>query len=288
MRTKSHQEIFNEWMNAGATTIVDFEITPQFAEYLLTKNIMNRRIREGHVNILSQKMKMRQWENNYNPIVFSSTSILIDGQHRLEACKKIGIPFISDIRLGADISHFPEIDTGINRTIVDVLDLSGFKNNYALGAILSEIYKYKTGNHLHNLNYKLARIEIIKLAEKYMDIGEICPPIYRRAREAGIIPKIAGFTYYCFYKSNKTKAIYFYDKLLTGREWAHTDNSIYILRRNLMMNLVSRKKYSKEITCAIIIKSWNDFLAGKNNQKTVVFKKGEKFPIIKGCSPEDL
>jgi hypothetical protein len=68
------------------------------------------------------------WTLTGEPIKFSVTGILRDGQHRLEACVRSGVSFVTDIRFGVPEKAFDVIDTGTTRTNADTFYLMGVVN----------------------------------------------------------------------------------------------------------------------------------------------------------------
>ena len=68
-------------------------ITPELAEQYLTKNTNNyRSMSNSVVNAYATDMKTGNWKFNGDSIKFNKSGILVDGQHRLAAIVKSGVP----------------------------------------------------------------------------------------------------------------------------------------------------------------------------------------------------
>lgn len=68
-------------------------ITPKLAEEYLTHNTHNyRKINLSDVKKMAEDMKDGKWEETPEPISFSPSGVLLNGQHRLSAIVKSGVP----------------------------------------------------------------------------------------------------------------------------------------------------------------------------------------------------
>ncbi len=76
----------------GATPITIETITPRQAEHCLAANRGNRNIVRSHVSALARDITNGQWMFNAQPICFSASGRLLNGQHRLSAVIEAGEP----------------------------------------------------------------------------------------------------------------------------------------------------------------------------------------------------
>lgn len=114
-------------------------ITPELAEQYLTKNTNNyRSMSNSVVNAYATDMKTGNWKFNGDSIKFNKSGILVDGQHRLSAIVKSGVPVqmmvITEIE--DDVATF---DIGKIRTANQIAKAknlpSGATNNATIGAV---------------------------------------------------------------------------------------------------------------------------------------------------------
>lgn len=99
-------------------------ITPEMAERCLAKNENNRNIRQRHVDRLAEDIKSGNWYVTHQGIAFDEDGKLLDGQHRLLAIVKAGIPVQMMMTTGLKRDDvMSAIDVGSTRDIGDSLRL---------------------------------------------------------------------------------------------------------------------------------------------------------------------
>lgn len=104
------------------------KITPEVAAALLENNPANRPIRKPHVEALARDMASGRWQVNGDAIRMNCDGSLIDGQHRLSACVKAGVPFETVVISGLPADVRATIDGGVKRTHGDRLSMIGVAN----------------------------------------------------------------------------------------------------------------------------------------------------------------
>lgn len=103
------------------------EITPEIATDYLSHNKNNRNIRWADVDKYARDMKAGEWELTPECIAFGTKGQLKNGQHRLNAVIKAGVPvtFIVAYDVPDEITIF---DRGVLRTAADILKMSGLND----------------------------------------------------------------------------------------------------------------------------------------------------------------
>lgn len=125
--------------------------TKDIAQEWLNHNYSNRAISEKYLKTLIKEIRENKWVINGDTIRFSKTGELLDGQHRLTAIVKTGIPQYVWVFTGLDkTSH---IDDGRGRTIRDQILVSGkakkgdaFSDNKCI-ATVRYLYNYSRNNN---------------------------------------------------------------------------------------------------------------------------------------------
>jgi len=122
-------------------------VTPELAQEWLARNKCNRTISEGYVNSLIKDMREGKWVINGNTICFSKEGELLDGQHRLTAIAKSGIP--QDVYVMTGLNKTSHFDDGRKRSIRDQILAMGkadkndpFASNHCIA----------TARYIHGLN----------------------------------------------------------------------------------------------------------------------------------------
>ena len=98
-------------------------ITPDMAKAMLQSNIRNRKISHGTIEAYSQDMLSGNWGISHQGIAFNPDGKLMDGQHRLLAIIKSGIPV--QMLVCTDVPLTYNIDNGRRRTPLNQLTMRG-------------------------------------------------------------------------------------------------------------------------------------------------------------------
>lgn len=117
-------------------------ITREVAEAMLDRNTHNRKVRESHVTALQQSFEARDIVLNGETIIFSWDGVLLDGQHRLIACRDSGIAFDAVVVFGISPKAFDTLDGGEKRSTGDVLGMSSHANANNLASAVQALVAF--------------------------------------------------------------------------------------------------------------------------------------------------
>jgi hypothetical protein len=96
--------------DAGPCTMTVETIGPDKAEEYLAENRGNRNIVQAHVAALARDIRNGQWMFNAQPICFSMSGRLLNGQHRLSAVLESGLPIEVLVMRGLPEAAFTTYD----------------------------------------------------------------------------------------------------------------------------------------------------------------------------------
>lgn len=119
-------------------------ITPEIAAEYLKHNTNNRNIRTSHVEYLSNAIKRGEWVLSHQGIAFDESGILVDGQHRLHAIIKSGIPVQVLVSRNVSDNVFKVTDKQVTRTYGDILHIN--TREVAVLKLISDI-RFGAKNH---------------------------------------------------------------------------------------------------------------------------------------------
>lgn len=108
-------------------------ITPEMAEEFLKHNTRNRNIRLPYVEELATYMRQGKWDVTHQGIGFYEDGTLFDGQHRLHAIIKAGVPVKMMVTYGIALAA-THADTGLKRSEADLVKLMGNSEFQWVGA----------------------------------------------------------------------------------------------------------------------------------------------------------
>lgn len=255
------------------------KITPNKAKALLVHNTSNRRLNERLVNEYARLMGENLWELNGETIKVAEDGTLIDGQHRLEACVKAGVPFETYVVYSLDKTTFDTVDVGRKRTHGDMLSVNGVPNASATAAACRWIHAYKTTKG-HPNNQKLS-------AHETVEIYESDPEGIARAVNIGISIREfapsgpASMLAYFAAKKAATQVDYFFEALKSGAG-LHNGDPILTLRNKITKHkLLGKNRILDLEMAAMLINTWNAYRAG-NKLSVIAGTKvyGDKTPTM--------
>lgn len=259
-------------------------ITPAVADAMLQANTGNRRLRQQRVERYAREMLKAQWLDDGSNIGFDWNNRLIQGQHRLAGVVLAGatnpnISFEWVVVRNLDPAVYAVLDQGLGRSGADALgaDVGNGKNKFAITRLY--LVWIMDGDPRSR-----ADVEVIgrsDVAEYYHDneqaVQEAADMAYKFYRFfAGGNNSAWGAFIMRIWELNQSAAQEFLDGVLTGADLPQ--ESPILALRNFLSN--DRKLPTSGFHLAVLIKAWNDYLAGKS-RRVMVFKADEDFPVIR-------
>ena len=115
------------------------------AESLLKGNENNRKKKRYLINDLVFQMKEGLWKENGEGIIVDKDGFLKDGQHRCMAVIEADYSYQCPLISGVDPDVMDTIDTGVNRSLSDILHLDGFLYHSEMAAMIRRIIAFDNG-----------------------------------------------------------------------------------------------------------------------------------------------
>jgi hypothetical protein len=96
----------------------------------------NRPLRfETGVDKYARDMKAGRWHRNGETVKIARNETIVDGQHRLHACVRAGVPFWSVVVTGVEPEAQDTVDAGLPRRFSDQLAIANEKNASLLASV---------------------------------------------------------------------------------------------------------------------------------------------------------
>lgn len=261
------------------------EITPEFAKTLLNQNENNRKLSRVRVEAITRDILDGNWVFDGSPIRVSSDGELLDGQHRLAAVCRAGVPVVSLLIIGLERDSSITMDSGKSRTLADQLKMQGEKNSTNLSSVIKACYSAEKDGFISDRLRTISNQEALQFLE---DNPEVREALLIGRRTSSVFPamptSVAGGLYFIFSKIDEVDAKFFFEKLPQA---AHEEGSpILALREALISKKVSTKNARGGVSrlwySGITIKAWNAFREGREI-KSLRFSPGgavrEKVPV---------
>lgn len=261
-------------------------ITPSVARSMLGANTHNRNM--NRFEPISKALRNGEWRLNGSTIVFSDDGVLLDGQHRLSACVKTGIPFDTIVVRGVGQRQQMTIDVGTKRKVSDFLKLDGYPDSTLVASIGNAIFRADTLGLAESFtragaekNTLIATVDFIEA--NYEDrIEPLKAPVRTVShRYRGVFSSTIGPLFDAFRKAGDEDFNCFIDQLNGKGDPCHTVG-LLISRLNENARRTSGK-LTQKVVAALFIKAWNAYLTGEH-LGTLAYRQGgahpETFPEV--------
>lgn len=209
-----------------STTVM---MTPVEAAKLLESNTHNRPMRDSVIDRYARDMKEGRWIETHESIAIASDGEIVDGQHRLWAVLFSGATVPLRVTYNASKESQKVIDSGVIRTVVDVVALHDGSVKPKEAAISNRmLLGTRTG-------VAPSRAESIVFMEKHMDairfvMEEVFPKMKRSITTAPVMAVVAR----AYYKEDRDRLREFGEVMFGGVVKTQADTSAILLRNFLL------------------------------------------------------
>lgn len=267
---------------------VRMSVSPEQSKEWLKNNTRNRTLSEAKVLQYAMDMEEGRWP--YNPIdsaiAISRDGVILNGQHRLEACVVAKRSFETDVIFNAPPELMDYTDIGMVRSSANILQIDGGQYATDRSAVARMLLVYekhgamKLDSGLHSPSKTLvckrassdsAITDAVKLASAHRQVGKLCSRT------------MVAFCYYIFSKKNAKIADMFFADLIKGSDLKST-NPAYLLREKLTENRTAKRKLSRIHVLALFFRAWKAYSSGKEMRILKAWRNEgpakEEFPSI--------
>lgn len=258
-------ELAVQWLklsaHAGPQLVM---VTPELAAELLKLNVENRTLRQTNIDKIARDMTQGRWEDNGDTIRFSDEPALLDGQHRLLAIIKTGLPMPLWIRSGLAKKTRSTMDTGARRTAGDALKFAGVSNGKNVAAVIRKVLMWNMGDKKLSSNLTISNAEI-------EDAFQSDALAFQRSADIGtrtyggfvFLPaSVIGTAHYLTYKIDSATCGEFFDRLGSGLMLT-ADSPVYALRKKAEIDKKNKVEVPDGVKLSMIFLAWNKVRKGE-------------------------
>ena len=264
------------------------EITPEVARKMLEANVNNRKKKSESID---KDIERGRWRINGATIVFSDDGVLLDGQNRLDAVVKTGIPIVTVVVYGVQAESQVSMDMGVKRQVNDFLTMRGYKEATLVSAVgtavcrsdilgLSSSFGYRRGS-----DYTVE--DILLFIEKNYEsrLAPILNDVDDTARRYRFVWRgTLGALYDAFRRcGGEDDYRFFVDQMLGKRAQCQP---VRVLANRLIDNANKKQdRLTQETIAVYFVKVWNAYMCGReiNSLKyTLGGAHPETFPDVYG------
>lgn len=236
-------------------------ITPEIAAKWLHPSVNrdNRTVRDSHVDYLAREIVDGKWQVTHQGIAFSKDGRLIDGQHRLNAIVRAGVPVKCMVTTGLDDSAYKVVDCGSMRIVADRIHLVNNQNqNHVICAAITAYIK-ATQRVSGRTAVSAVEDEFLSKADSWQWVGAELSSVASKMRLAAVL---ASFAVYHFVDHKKASA--FLAGYLSGSNLP--DTSPILRLRNKALGVEGVKT---ELTYWFAQSCMRSHLSGKSINKVI-------------------
>lgn len=255
-------------------------ICSQTANQYLAQNKKNRKPCNKTISKLAKDMANGNWHLTGDSVKFDTDGVLIDGQHRLMAVVQCGIP--QQMLVVRNVTPAAKIvtDTGKPRVFSNVLEFDNCKNAKDVATIARAAYEFHHGKQ--SASTAVSHCELIAFLNENPEIHDCATWSTSNRKHYSNFGHMAiwGAVYFATGKVDEDKRDEFFDLLKLPPQ--NAKHPCTVVKNTLIANYrKGRFTASRTWVWAVIIKSWNAYMANKE-VSMYKFLVGEPFPVMAG------
>jgi hypothetical protein len=266
-------------VSQGNITMAVETIHAVLAKAYLGKNGKNRKMRDHVVERYARDMTNGRWMLTGEAIKFDVAGNLLDGQHRLAAVERSGVPCEFLVVRGLDPSAMEALDSGLTRDVAIKFEMSG-ESFYAIACATAGLFRvWQTGKRLSSLysrgTHSASFAELKEILDRNPQIrksvvaignsrvGRICPP------------SAAAFCHALFSEINAPAANKFFHDLANGAGLESND-PVFRLREKLSAAKIRKVHHKRGEIITMLFRAWNARAESRTLTKMVLYKSNDE------------
>lgn len=263
-------------------------VTPEMAQNYLGSSPYNR-VSNNSMRIVqtyAAAMERGEWKLNGESLIFDEDNRLLDGHHRLLAVTMAGVPVAFSICRGVNREAFTTYNCGLRTNLGQILGMKGEKNCNLLQGILGLNYnlehtgRIRANNGAATGSTRTVTSDFLLYQKDKADYDEAAEVACRLYSVGRVIKQswIGGVYYFLthFGQYNSSQVLPFFEALCrletSGITAADTLRN-FIIRRRL-----SNMKIEDSYLAALLIKSWNAYIRGREVRSIRYNPEIEEYP----------
>ncbi|SCK59123.1 hypothetical protein H181DRAFT_05655 [Streptomyces sp. WMMB 714] len=253
---------------------------------LLKRNNANRPLDRTLVAQLARYMEEGTFQLTHQGIALSGSlkaGEVLDGQHRLSAIVKSGVPTKLLVFEHMSPETMPFLDTGKRRSGGDVLSLTGEKDSTLIASVVRHVHLAKadlTGPWVGSRT-RIPNDRLLALFEENPDGYRKSVAVGRPlAKTLGMIPTATSAGYFLGLGSApEVDTEEWVEGLMTGANLQATDPRLALTKAIVQLRSISsrRRRTDSRAQLGLYLKAWNAWVSGKPI-KSLRFQEGEQLP----------
>lgn len=246
-------------------------ITPELAEAMMERNKSdewhNRPYSRRALARFAKAMKSGRWILTGEPIIFSKSGNLLNGQHRLMACIESGVSFKSLVVFAIDDEAFKYMDTGTARTAGHIFAIDNIPNANQAAAAARLLFGYKARNNWDGHAPDVDNDVLVQFYYQHERLQDALGPARELYAERLVPFRWGAFLFYICAEKHREQARDFFSKVANGVGLTSKTSPAYLIRKRLSDNARSTSdRLSEAYIGAYFIQAWNAHRRGESRK----------------------
>jgi len=259
------------------------EVTPELAQIWLGRNTQNRRLKAAQIAAWAKEMLDGRWQVNGESIKLAGSlfdpSMLLDGQNRLHAILRAGVPVKTFVVYNLPVHTQLTMDSGSKRTASDNLTINGIKNASVVASVAALSIRFSEG-YLNGYGSSVANSRVAEWIEGHPEIAVSAAVASSFAIKADATKTLTAYTHWRFAQVDADAATNFWRDaaekvgLIPGDPVLALTNRLATARRN-------KERVSPGAAVAATFRAWNARRQGQSLRTLSFNNVYETFPRIR-------
>lgn len=237
----------------------EVEVTPELAQRWLGLNTSNRKLKPRQIEAYAVDMAAGRWVLNAEFVKFAgpeySPTKLLDGQNRLHAVLKAGVPVTMGVAFGVPERAQNSMDSGSKRTVGDNLTIAGMPYGTLVGAIARVAMKVRD-DRMNWGTVPYTNVAVEQFISEHHELLRSAEIAGRYGVRADVSNAVVGYTHWVLAQIDPEAAFIFWRDagekvgLSAGDPVIAMTNWFATARRN-------RTQVPLPVALSIIFRAWN-------------------------------
>lgn len=259
------------------------EVTPELAQIWLGRNAQNRRLKSEQILAWALEMTEGRWQLNGESIKLAgplyAPTMLLDGQNRLHAIMRAGIPVETFVAYNLPAHTQLTMDSGTKRSAADNLTIAGVKNAAIIASVAAMSIRFSDGR-LSGSGSAVANSRVAEWITDNAEIERSAAVASAFAVKADATKSLVAYTHWRFSKIDLDAATNFWRDaaekvgLMPGDPVLALTNRLATARRN-------RERVSSGAAVNATFRAWNARRQGQSIRTIYLNSPTDSFVRIK-------
>jgi hypothetical protein len=264
-------------------------VTEDLALAALERNQRNRRLRRDHLHRMIKAHRAGHLLRTTDAIGFDVRGWLQNGQHRLTAIQRTGIPLLLRMEFGMPIEAGNATDLGAKRTCGDTLDRHGYPQGRNLAASVQWAKRISDGIKASSINTSFLPDETMDLLAEYpgmLDSLTAVRAFARRFKQPQSV--LAAAHWHLSQKSSPALADEFLAVTMDCLGADGETDPRYLLNKRLQADMSMRRRMPIDDLLFLMFKAWDKYIEGARCTNcgacsSEPFPEIRRVPVAKGA-----